>query len=274
VWLNLEYNTAFLNIFPWLFKIKQLFNMDGVEWQRDKWNRFAKIYLYINYKIAGWLGKTLIADHPKIQKMLRQDFKNKDIVMIPYGSHAIQETTLPDDYGLQPEKYLLVIARLEPENNILPIVRAWSKKPRSMKLVIVGDYLTGTAYQKSVRQAASKDVVFLGPIYNRKIVESLRYNCAFYLHGHTVGGTNPTLLEALGAGSAIFAHDNPFNRWVADKSAIYFKGENDLAKIYDQIELDQLDRTKLKEYARQRHTEQFQWLPVLRAYERLIQSQF
>jgi glycosyltransferase involved in cell wall biosynthesis len=274
VWLVLGYNTAFLNILPRIKGIKQIFNMDGIEWRRDKWNWLARVYLYINYKIAGWAGNRLIADHPEIENILRKDFNGQNITMIPYGSHVISDadTALLDNYNLEAGKYLLLIARLEPENNILPIVKAWSKMPRKRKLVIVGNYLADTQYLKQIRAAASKDVVFTGPIYDKNTVQALRFYCTAYLHGHRVGGTNPTLVESLGAGSAIIAHDNAFNRWVAGNAGLYFSDEHLLAEVFSKIENNQYDLETLKKNACNRHQEKFQWIPVLKDYERLIEN--
>jgi hypothetical protein len=98
-----------------------------------------------------------------------------------------------------------LIARAEPENSILEVVQAWSRKPRGCKLVVLGKYEAGHAYQRAVQAAASAEVFFPGAIYEKPVVQALRFHARFYVHGHQVGGTNPSLVESLGTGNAVLA---------------------------------------------------------------------
>ena len=119
-----------------------------------------------------------------------------------------------------------MIARAEPENSILEVVQAWSRKPRGCKLVVLGKYEAGHAYQRAVQAAASAEVVFPGAVYEKPVVQALRFHARFYVHEHQVGGTNPSLVESLGTGNAVLAHDNAYNRWVAGDAGVYFADES------------------------------------------------
>lgn len=159
------------------------------------------------------------------------------ITMIPYGSDRVDaaDAGLIVPFGVEPGGYAILIARAEPENSILEVVRAWSRKPRGCKLLVLGHYEPDHAYQRAVQAAASSEVVFPGAIYDKAVVQALRFHARFYVHGHTVGGTNPSLVEALGAGNAVLAHDNSFNRWVAGEGGVYFRGEGECAGWLDRL---------------------------------------
>ncbi len=128
----------------------------------------------------------------------------------------------PPPLGLEPDRYLVSIARIEPDNNILTLVEAFSRRPRGLRLVVLGTLNVGNPYHRAVEAAASAEVLFPGAIYEAEPVQALRVHARAYLHGHTVGGTNPSLVEALWAGNAVIAHDNPFNRGTAGDGQFYF----------------------------------------------------
>jgi glycosyltransferase involved in cell wall biosynthesis len=231
-------------------------------------------WLQANEWIGGKIANHLIADHPGIAKHLSRHTKSEKITMIPYGADRVDGANedLLREFGLVPRRYALIIGRAEPENSILEMVRAFSAKPRGMTLAVLGQYQDpSNDYQRSVLSAAGVEVRFLGAIYEKTLVQALRFHAALYLHGHQVGGTNPSLVEALGAGNAVLAHDNPFNRWVAGPSARYFSNEVELGD-----ELDLLcaaSPTILKSLgaeSRKRHAEAFTWDRVLSQYEELL----
>jgi glycosyltransferase involved in cell wall biosynthesis len=270
--LTLGYNTAIFNILLRVFGRLNIINMDGLEWMRSKWSIFHKIYLYINERIACYVGSVLIADHPEIQLHLEQRVNAKKIRMIPYGARSILDVSDQSilKLGLTPNTYAIVVARPEPENSILEIVEAFSRTRRGVKLVVLGKFDASNKYHSEVQGAASPDVIFLGAIYDKLIVDSLRSHALCYIHGHTVGGTNPSLVEAMGAGQAIIAHDNKFNRWVADDSAMYFGTVDDCADVFD-LFLSRPDLIeKLKVRASSRFESLFTWESVLFQYESLL----
>lgn len=274
--LVLGYNTALFSLMYRLRSIPSVINMDGIEWKRDKWRWWQQAWLHANEQIGGLLSNYMIADHPKIKDHLSRGFlSHKQIEMIPYGADAVVTAPVSPLLALdvEPYKYVLLIARPEPENQVLEIVRAFSSKPRGIKLLLVGSYdPIERQYQGNVVRAASDEVFFPGAIYDGNILRSLRYYAMLYLHGHTVGGTNPTLVEALGAGCAVLAHDNSFNRWVAGSGASYFTNEIDCANKLSELIGSSQRLQEMREASRKRFLEEFRWEDVLSQYERLLES--
>lgn len=271
--LTLGYNTAIFNVLQRLRGKANLFNMDGIEYRRAKWGPVAKLWFWINERIACKTGTHLIADHPDIKAHLATRTREKRITMIPYGADVITDSsTAPlKEFGLEPGKFSTVIARPEPENSILEIVQGFSQQPRGHTLVVLGDFDENNTYNQQVLASASSEVKFLGAIYDKPTVRALRYHSYLYVHGHQVGGTNPSLVEALGAGNPVLAHDNPFNRWVAGAdAAVYFSDSASCAAQFTDL-LDHPDHAlAMKKAARLRHAEQFTWELVLAEYEKLL----
>ena len=272
--LTLGYNTA---VFCALYRLKGLPNvisMDGIEWRRQKWGKLAKVWFWLNDWLGCWLGNHLIADHPEIKHHLETRVDGKKISTIAYGADAITtaDTSVLQRYGLEAGKYAVLIARPEPENSILEVVKAWSQQHRGTPLVVLGKYEDGQAYQDSVIAAASSEVLFLGAIYDKPVVEALRFFARFYIHGHQVGGTNPSLVESLGSGNAILAHDNRFNRGVSGEGGLYFSGEDECAEMIGLLLNDGVLVDRLQAASRLRHQDRFTWDKVLKAYETLLEE--
>lgn len=270
--LTLGYNTALFNSLHRVFRKKNVINMDGIEWRRGKWGRFAKLWFWMNERFGCWFGNHLIADNPRIEDHLATRINRSKITMIPYGAAYVSsaEEVCLSELSIEKLNYSVIIARPEPENLILEIVKAFSSKVRNQKLVVLGNFESTNLYHEQVMQCASEEVIFLGAIYDANIVQALRKFARFYVHGHTVGGTNPSLVEALGAGSAVIAHDNEFNRWVAQDAAIYFKNANDLESIFvDNLHDDRLIE-KLRSKSERRFQQEFTWEKILHDYERLL----
>jgi glycosyltransferase involved in cell wall biosynthesis len=270
--LTLGYNTA---VFCFLYRLRgitNLINMDGIEWHRQKWGKLAKLWFWLNDWAGSWLGNHLIADHPEIARHLETRVNVDKITTIPYGADQVAHPNIEhlQAYGLQPEQYAILIARAEPENSILEVVKAWSRKHRDCKLFVLGKYAPDHAYQAAVKAAGSDEVIFPGAIYDKAVVESLRFYSLFYIHGHQVGGTNPSLVEALAAGNAVLAHDNKFNRWVAGPSASYFVDEEDCSNKIESLLLNDALLQSMKQASQGRHQESFTWDAVLSEYEKLF----
>ncbi|VAW65696.1 Alpha-D-GlcNAc alpha-1,2-L-rhamnosyltransferase [hydrothermal vent metagenome] len=271
--LTLGYNTALFCILYRLKGLKNIINMDGIEWKRDKWTFLERTWLYINERAGCLLGNHLIADHPEIKKHLASRVNEKKITMIPYGSDKIESADANQlkQFKLKENEYAIIIARPEPENSILEIVTAFSNKKRKQKLVVLGNFdKADPQYTKKIKNAASEDVVFPGAIYDKSVIQALRYYTCLYIHGHTVGGTNPSLVEALGAGNAVLAHDNKFNRWVAGEKNIYFTSiencESQLDKILNNAELIK----SMQDFSKDKHKEMFTWELILDKYRNEI----
>ena len=269
--LVLGYNTAVFNIVQRLRGRKVAMNMDGIEWKRGKWSFPAKVWFYFNELAGGNLVNLPIADHPEIARHLKSRIFRKT-VMIPYGADALSSApTAPvEQLGLEPGRYFVKIGRTVPENSILEIIRAFSRRPRGMKLVVLGNFVDSEDYHVACRQAASEEVLFPGAIFDADIVQPLRFHARAYFHGHTVGGTNPSLCEALGAGNAIIAHDNRFNRWVAGPEQFYFADEDACDTLISLVSSDDARQSAARAAARARHAEAFTWPMILSAYEQAL----
>jgi len=279
--LVLGYNTAVLSIFYRLCGRVSLMNMDGIEWKREKWSWLQRLWLRINELAGAILSNHLIADHPEIASHLERYVSREKITMIPYGADAVEPSDQIDatsreflaGLGLERNKYAIVVARPEPENSLLEIVQGYMASDRSIKLVILGNlYPNENQYHQKIMESAGPAVLFPGAIYDKTRLDTLRQNALFYLHGHRVGGTNPSLVEALAAGNAVIAHDNAFNRWVAGQGAEYFKGPDDLTVLLDTLTGDQERLAAMHQLNIQRHAKNFSQTKILEAYETLLEQ--
>lgn len=272
VMLTLGYNTAVFCARLRMAGLPNVINMDGIEWARAKWGLIAKTWFWLNDWAGCLLGDHLVADHPQIKRHLETRVRSEKITVIPYGAPLISsaEERHVRALGLEPGKFATVIARPEPENSLLEIVSGFSRRPRGIKLAVLGKYDPANMFHRAVLNAASDEVVFVGAIYDSEIVSALRFHSLFYVHGHQVGGTNPSLVEALGAGNAVLAHDNRFNRWVVGGGAVYFNGADQVDEQVDELLVDPDLIKRLKLASREQHEHNFTWGKILGEYELLL----
>lgn len=271
--VTLGYNTAILNLPLRLAGRHILMNMDGIEWRRAKWTLPFRAWFYINDWLGSWIAQDLIADHPRIAEHLATRARRDRITMIPYGADEVvyADPALLARFGIKSKQYLVSICRIEPENSVIRIVRAFCRLSIGAKLVVLGKLdPTENAYHRAVQEAADDRVIFPGAIYERSLLHALRIHSLAYCHGHSVGGTNPSLVEALGAGNAIIALDNQYNRWVAGDGQFYFQNENDCAEVMMMIFSNSRLVEEAERAARARFHEMFQWPNVLAKYEDLL----
>ena len=268
------YNTGIFNIWQRLKRIPMVINMDGIEWSRSRWGFTRQAILYINERFSALFGNHLIADHPEIEKYLWTRAPKRKVTMIAYGADEVLDA---DDgpvraLGLEPGGYLTLICRPIPENSILELVEGFSRRPRGIKLALLGNYRPAEdEYHRAVVDAASDEVVFLGAIFDPDVVQPLRFHSAMYLHGHTVGGTNPSLVEALGAGNPVLAHDNAYNRWTAGPDQAYFTTADDVAARLDSALGAQGRLTDMSSAARRRYRAGLTWDQVGEQYRHLLE---
>jgi glycosyltransferase involved in cell wall biosynthesis len=242
--LVLGYTTASL-FYPFFRKRKSILvtNMDGLEWKRGKWNYAVK-------KFAKWLEKLgvrysdhLISDNREIKNYFLKEY-HVDSTFIAYGADAF---TTPDEsilitYGVEAYQYNLIIARLEKENNIETMLDGVLLSKYNTPYLIVGK--TNTPYGEFLikKYKESKHIRFMGGVYKQDHLNNLRHFGKYYIHGHSVGGTNPSLLEAMVCGAYILAHDNLFNRDVLGDQAWYFDSPQTLASLLN--DGNKLERTR------------------------------
>lgn len=267
--LVLGYNTASFNLVQRLRGRRVAMNMDGIEWKRDKWSPMGKAWFFLNELAGSGFSNLLIADHPEIERHLRPRAFGRPIVMIPYGADAIDhaDTEPVTELGLEPGRYMVKIARAAPENSILEVIRAFSRRPRGYQLAVLGKFEAGNGYHEACREAAGPEIIFPGTVFEQRRVQALRFHARAYIHGHKVGGTNPSLCEALGAGNAVIANDNRFNRWTAGSEQLFFDNEDACDQAIQRLIDDDACRAALSAAARRRHAEAFTWPGILASYE-------
>lgn len=272
--LTLGYNTAIFGALLRLKGVPNLINMDGIEWSRAKWGRVAKAWFWINEWAGCWLGDHLIADHPEIKRHLSSRVSERKITTIAYGAEEVRDASVDalHHFHVESNKYLTLIARPEPENSILEVVKGFSVRERGVKLLVLGNYDETNSYHLAVKKSASKEVVFAGAIYDKEVVQALRQHCLAYVHGHQVGGTNPSLVEALGAGNAVLAHDNPFNKWVAGRGARYFFDFDSFDQQLTVLLSDMSAIDELKAESKARYAQEYTWAQVLAQYQALLRN--
>lgn len=273
----LGYGSSLFTCIPRLWGTPVWINMDGLEWKRSKWGGIAKTYLKIMEFIAMRFANRIIADAEGIKAFLYERHRvDTPCAMIAYGTQIIDQvpsTVILDERRLKPYHYYLVVCRLEPENHVQEVVEGYSRSGSSLPLVVVGDHRKPTAYVRRLLEWKSDRVQFYGAIYDRDRLAELRYYCTAYLHGHSVGGTNPSLLEALGCGNIVIAHDNPFNREVAGDAATYFNNSDEIPAIIGRLEtMNDAQRTSAAARARKRIQDHYTWERITDAYIALLRD--
>jgi glycosyltransferase involved in cell wall biosynthesis len=207
-------------------------NMDGLEWKRDKWNNVVKRMALWFEKLGAEYSHHLVADNVKIREYLQKTY-SREAFFIPYGCHLLTQTDSAalEVYSVSPGGYSILIARMEAENNVAMILEGYTASAQHGKLLVVGN--VNTPYGRKLADRFSNDsrVVFTGGIYDINYLNNLRHFAQFYFHGHSVGGTNPSLLEAMACGSYIIAHGNEFNRAILGDDARYFTSSETLTTL-------------------------------------------
>lgn len=209
---------------PRLFGKKIAVNTDGLEWKRGKWGTVARNY----YKISEWLSTKLanriVADSLGIQNYYRDNY-GVDSSYIAYGAPVIssQNPDLLRKFGVEAGQYFLQITRFEPENNPLLTIQAFKQAKTGKKLVLVGGVKYESDYSRRIKTEANEDVILPGFLYDKEQLNELWSNCLAYIHGNEVGGTNPALLQTMGAGCFTIAVDVPFSHDVLQDCGIYYQ---------------------------------------------------
>lgn len=214
-------------------------NMDGLEYKRSKFNTLVRKFLFWEERMAVKHSHYLVADNMGISNYYREKY-GKPSTFLAYGAdiHDDYDSNLLSHYNLSVYGYYLIIARIEPENNIEMAIEGYlaSKEKDRRPLIIVGKTNTSLAIKLIKKYGDQKSVKFFGGIYDFKKLDSIRHFSYAYFHGHSVGGTNPSLLEAMASGVFMLAHDNVFNRTVLHNNAFYYNDKTSVAYILDKID--------------------------------------
>ncbi len=212
-------------------------NIDGIEWKRNKWNRATKLFLKISEFIAVKYSDHVVADNPAIRAYIKDQYKKESFLIAYGGEHVlVPQVTNNQDFsklissanGLD---YDLTICRIEPENNIDIILDTYKGLPHK-SLVAIGNWKSSSYGRLLLQEYKECDNMFLiGPIYDLSILAKFRSNASTYIHGHSVGGTNPSLIEAMTYGLPIVAYDVIYNRETTLNHALYFSSKSNLESV-------------------------------------------
>lgn len=253
-------------------KRRVLIHTDGIEWQRRKWGSAGRAYLRFAEWLAAKAAPGRLVTDAEAMRAYYLDRYGRDSSVIPYGAEIVEDGDPAPlaRWGLEPGSYYLVVCRLEPENNVDVIVREFMESGSTRDLVVVGGASYDTSYQRRLLALSSEHVKFIGPVYGDDLV-SLRFHAYTYIHGHEVGGTNPSLLEAMGCGNACLALDTPFNREVLGALGSYWlKGEGILASLIRESE--ERGRGVTPERMRSRILASYSWAGAVSSHEILARS--
>ena len=254
---DIIYEAGYTSIVPayiW-FNVKRIkyplftTNMDGLEYKRTKFNKWVQKFVFWEERMAVKHSHYLIADNMGIRDYYKEKY-GKESKFLAYGAdvHEDYDVDVLKEYGLEAGGYFIVVARLEPENNLFMAIEGYlaSNQYGKRPLVVVGK--TNTPYGKYLVERYGRDcnIRFVGGIYDFRKLNSIRHYSYAYFHGHSVGGTNPSLLEAMASGCFILAHDNIFNRAVLGENALYYGSTDAATEMLDGI--DQAVSAHKKEY--------------------------
>lgn len=238
-------------------KRRSIYNYDGFECNRDKWSTSVRILINAVQKLAAKYSDVNIADNDAIQPLLKERY-NIESTVIEYGGDGAfnvkNDLHLKEKYGLEPQGYYFNVARIEPENNIHIMLETFAEMP-DKQLVLVGNWRKnqyGEDLNKKYGQY--KNILMLNPIYEKNEINLLRSNCKLYIHPHSVGGTNPSLVEAMYLGLPIVAYDVIYNRTTTENKAFFFKDAEQLKNVVTTQEGSYNEvGTKMKEIADRRY---------------------
>lgn len=247
-------------------------NIDGLEWKRQKWNRYAKWFLKFSEKMAVKYADVVIADNKVIQDHVL-DTHGKKSELIAYGADHVQKLPLCEEvlaqYPFLEGDYAFTVCRIEPENNLHVIIEAMARQ-NNLPLVIVGNW-ENSEYGKSLRKkyAEVEHIHLIDPIYDQTTLNQIRSNCTVYLHGHSAGGTNPSLVEAMYLALPIFAFDVAYNRETTENKAVYFGDSKELKE-----HIETLDKAALASNAENMYeiaSRRYVWSKIAQEYAKLFE---
>lgn len=268
--LQLGYTSSSVWYWLWSSKQKHVVNMDGLEHKRSKFN--GKVQAFLR-KAEAWAiqgADALVADNKGIQAYLKKTHQ-ADSYCIAYGAErmATPSESMLEAYHLTPRNYDLVIARMEPENNIKMILDAYLLSDRKRELVLIGKTDTPKGKEWVAKYGHEKGIRFLGGIYDQEKIHALRYFSMVYYHGHSVGGTNPSLLEAMASECFIVAYDVSFNRYVLENAAYYFSTSNEIVGYMNLLHPYE-ETTGKRALVLEKIQQAYHWDKIISEYENVL----
>jgi glycosyltransferase involved in cell wall biosynthesis len=250
---------------------RSVFNVDGADWQRDKWGRFARWYLRTSERLAAGSRGFVLADAEAVRDYYQREY-GRSSELIPYGADppADQGTAALEKFGLQPRGYLLWVGRLVPENAPSDFLEAMGLAKLDVPALVVGDASYADEYKQSLRANAPPSAVFTGYQFG-SVYQQLTAHAGVFVLAATVGGTHPVLVEQMAAGNAILARETDSNREVLGDTGLFWNTPSELADHLRRLWPDLERRKKLGECARQRAKERYNWEDVTSRYLELCE---
>lgn len=249
-------------------------NVDGLDWTRRKWGPVARAYFYSAARSAVRFSTRLVTDAEAMRAYYREHF-GADSEMIAYGAD-VERSTNPEliaPFGVVPREYYLIVSRLIPENSLVAMLEGFRRSRTTRRLVVVGSANYADAFHARLRAIAASDarIVMVGHVHDQAALKELWCNCHAYLHGHSVGGTNPALLRAMGYGCCVLALDTVFNREVLAETGRYFADSASVATLVDAVDTSADEAAALGERASDRIRKWYTWVGIVDQYERLFE---
>jgi glycosyltransferase involved in cell wall biosynthesis len=261
-------------LLPQKTRKKIILNFGGLDWKRNKWNKLAQCVIKFCERQLVINAHSLIADNKYIQEYIIETYK-KSSKLIAYGGDQVSYQPITDDmkskYPFLNEKYAFEVARIQPDNNIDMIIDAFLKV-NSMPLVIVGNWNSSKyGINTKAKYKGKSNIILLDAIYDQKNLNVLRSNCYIYVHGHSAGGTNPSLCEAMFLGLPVFAFSNGYNQATTYNRAMYFRNKDELEHLISNVDPLKLElmRKELKEIAQQHYRWKFVAEEYLKEFEKI-----
>jgi glycosyltransferase involved in cell wall biosynthesis len=260
---------------PWLRRQVTVLNVDGLEWRRKKWGGIAQAYYRWAAALAARMPIEIVTDADVIQAFYQKHFRRASNCL-RYGTEFFERgyrRDLVERLGLRPDEYVLYVSRMERENNPLLVVQGYKNAGTDLPLVMVGDAPYAQDYFAEVKREADSRVMFLGYRFGDEY-HALQANAHLYIQATEVGGTHPALVEAMGHGNAIAAHDVPEHREVLGDAGAYFRWHDAdaLARLIDWLTSDRDEVESLRRRAVARARERYGWDAVTDEYERYFAS--
>lgn len=244
-------------------------NMDGLEWKRTKYSTKVQKFLQWAESLAVKKSHALISDSIGIQNYLETKYK-ADSTYIPYGSYVVSEydESVCSEYNVTKHGYDMLIARLEPENSIDVILEGVAKSLTKRPFLVIGKHETSYGEYLKTKFSEFEHILFVGGIYNKSKLDSLRCFSNLYFHGHTVGGTNPSLLEAMGSNALICANKNEFNSTILGADALYFENNDDITHTIDSTQKTSYEHIVTNNMDKIRQV--YEWSTIIGQYETFL----
>lgn len=263
---------AYCAFVPRLVGTPVALNVDGLEWKRTKWNKLGQWFYLASERMACYTATEIVTDAREIEKYYLEKF-NKSSTFIPYGTPVgkVGSTEVLDKFKLTPQKYVLYVSRLEPENNAHLVVKAFEKVRTDLKCVIVGDAPYNDEYIRDLKKTKDPRIIFTGYVFGQGYRE-LQSNAYFYVQGTQVGGTHPALLEGMGHGNCVLANDVPEHREVLSDAGVYFRADGN-GELTDKMQhlLDHPEEVAgFRRKAVERIKRNYTWDKITESYEQLF----